>query len=96
MTYYILETATSLRLSIFYTITTCNIKANITLIAAPLLPQFLLLSTVRVDCAAQATQTVCTSKNLQAKQLRSGDQLCTRKSRATQHYMDPYRALCMT
>jgi len=35
MTYYVSETATGLRLSIFYTVTTCNIKANITLTAAP-------------------------------------------------------------
>lgn len=96
MTYYVLETVTSLRLSIFYTITTCNVKANITLIAAPFLPQFLLLNAVRADSAVQATQKGCTSKNLQAKQPRSGDQLCTRKSKTTQHYMDLHRALCMT
>lgn len=44
----------------------------------------------------QAKEKVCTSKNFQAKQLRSGDQVCTRKSRITQHYTDLYRALCMT
>lgn len=91
MIYYVLETVTSLRLSIFYTITTCNIKANFTLISAPLLPQFLLLNTLRVDCAVQTTQKACTSKNLQAKQLRSDQE-----SRTTQHYMDLHRALCVT
>lgn len=96
ITYYVLGTVTRLRLFILYTTTTCSTVANITLITALLLCHFLLLRTVRVDCAVQATQTVCTSKTLKAKQLRSGDWICTRNSRTTQHYMDLYRALCTT